>query len=854
MSAFRLVKNIDPLTVSVVTGGLVPRGAYNAGTDYAVGDQVSYNGSSYVMYVDAAAGTLPTDTTKWSVLASKGDTGATGATGAPGLVQTIVAGSNVSVDSTDPANPVVSATGAVSSITGTANQVLANGTSGSPQTGAVTLTLPQNIHSGATPVFDGVQANGSAGLQLKNNTGTTVLDLGAGGGTGATFAGGVIIQSLTASRGVYTGSGGLLQTTSNWAYDGVHMQFASNRMTIANDDGTNYALTLNHTGGTVGRNGLLINSSGTSTTTNVLKVDTGTITNAMLIYGSGNVGFGTTPSSQYRVLTTNTATNANTGSFQASGSVTVTDGTTRTTIGSALSLNVITTTADASNNAYALSASITGSYSAAGISNSGILMAGYFDGRINTASHAGTIASTHGLYVLHGASSASTGAGTLTSVYGQRIIADFSNPVTLTISTSFALSITGSGSTSYPANTWGVYESYATAASAANYFASQVLVGTTTRNVAKLLVRGTGTTSSTVGFRVEDSAGTQIMQVFDNQTTRIDTRLAVNANPNTSPATTATFYTQRSDSALITSSVFAARVNHDVTAGSNAGTFPSAVRFDINANSGASTIGYVGAAVFNAQGTNGHTGTITSMVGAETNVRINSQANITNSTGGVFKAGFFGANGTGTINANIGGLFAASSEDGASSSAIVNANTAGRFETRAPLGGITTNYGVRVITPSASATRTIATNYGIHIGTQTATGITTAYGIFFEGTNSSVSDGIAFRNGGIELYPAGADILRLGSGDSFQLEAANIITDTTTGTKIATGTTQKLGFWNATPVVQNTGWSTTNVVTDKSFDANATTLDEVADVLGTLIETLKTYGVLGEPYRNLPVT
>jgi hypothetical protein len=52
----------------------------------------------------------------------KGDTGATGATGAagakgdkgdtgnPGVVQSIVAGTNVSVNSTDPANPVISAT------------------------------------------------------------------------------------------------------------------------------------------------------------------------------------------------------------------------------------------------------------------------------------------------------------------------------------------------------------------------------------------------------------------------------------------------------------------------------------------------------------------------------------------------------------------------------------------------------------------------------------------------------------------------------------------------------------------------------------------------------------------------
>lgn len=82
--SFHIVKLTDPLNPTIITGGLVPRGAYNAGTDYAVGDSVDYNGSSYVMYVDAGAGTLPTDTTKWQVLANKGSTGATGATGATG--------------------------------------------------------------------------------------------------------------------------------------------------------------------------------------------------------------------------------------------------------------------------------------------------------------------------------------------------------------------------------------------------------------------------------------------------------------------------------------------------------------------------------------------------------------------------------------------------------------------------------------------------------------------------------------------------------------------------------------------------------------------------------------------------
>jgi hypothetical protein len=80
---------------------------------------------------------------------------------------------------------------------------------------------------------------------------------------------------------------------------------------------------------------------------------------------------------------------------------------------------------------------------------------------------------------------------------------------------------------------------------------------------------------------------------------------------------------------------------------------------------------------------------------------------------------------------------------------------------------------------------------------------------------------------------------------SIAANGRDFVLDTTTGTKIGTLGTQKLGFWNATPVVQSTGWTTSNVTTDKVLNANSTTLDELADVVGTLIEQLKTYGLLG---------
>jgi hypothetical protein len=40
------------------------------------------------------------------------------------------------------------------------------------------------------------------------------------------------------------------------------------------------------------------------------------------------------------------------------------------------------------------------------------------------------------------------------------------------------------------------------------------------------------------------------------------------------------------------------------------------------------------------------------------------------------------------------------------------------------------------------------------------------------------------------------------TGNKSLADAANIVLGTTTGSKIGTATTQKLGFWNATPIVQ----------------------------------------------------
>lgn len=53
----------------------------------------------------------------------------------------------------------------------------------------------------------------------------------------------------------------------------------------------------------------------------------------------------------------------------------------------------------------------------------------------------------------------------------------------------------------------------------------------------------------------------------------------------------------------------------------------------------------------------------------------------------------------------------------------------------------------------------------------------------------------------------------------------------------------KIGFYGATPVVRPAAYTPTNVSTDRSFDADSTTIAELADVLGTLIADIQSLGL-----------
>jgi hypothetical protein len=54
-----------------------------------------------------------------------------------------------------------------------------------------------------------------------------------------------------------------------------------------------------------------------------------------------------------------------------------------------------------------------------------------------------------------------------------------------------------------------------------------------------------------------------------------------------------------------------------------------------------------------------------------------------------------------------------------------------------------------------------------------------------------------------------------------------------------------IGFFGVTAAARDTGWTLSNVGTDRTFDADSLTLDELADVVGTVVNRLIAFGLFG---------
>lgn len=230
-------------------------------------------------------------------------------------------------------------------------------------------------------------------------------------------------------------------------------------------------------------------------------------------------------------------------------------------------------------------------------------------------------------------------------------------------------------------------------------------------------------------------------------------------------------------------------------------------------------------------------------------------------TASVMYGGFMEVQGTSTGTVSFAaGLVGSLSQSGAGTMSFVYG-----VQSSASVGSggtITTRYGLQVDNPSGAGT--VGTNYAVHVDNQTKG--STNRGIYFDGggLNNSIE-----WSGDTNIYRSYASGLAtdddfylsvdgkslfLGAGFDLQLihNGTNSLINNFTGElridgSAATGVRLmgSLGFFNTLPVAQNTGWSVTNVTTDRVYDANSTSLDEIADVLGTLINQLKTYGLIG---------
>lgn len=155
-------------------------------------------------------------------------------------------------------------------------------------------------------------------------------------------------------------------------------------------------------------------------------------------------------------------------------------------------------------------------------------------------------------------------------------------------------------------------------------------------------------------------------------------------------------------------------------------------------------------------------------------------------------------------------------------------------------------------TAFSSGSRAALLAYAAETWTDTAQGTYLAYSTTINGSTTLSeklridNDGNVLigttTNGGFKLDVNGTF---RSQGDVTIADAKNIILNTTTGTKIGTATTQKIGFWNAAPIIQ----PTTAISTSITFTANTGTAINSASTFGgytiiQVIQALKNLGII----------
>jgi hypothetical protein len=168
-------------------------------------------------------------------------------------------------------------------------------------------------------------------------------------------------------------------------------------------------------------------------------------------------------------------------------------------------------------------------------------------------------------------------------------------------------------------------------------------------------------------------------------------------------------------------------------------------------------------------------------------------------------------------------------------------------------GNITTHYGIHIDAPSLSSTGVVTTGYALVTASgagNTGLGTLTPTAVLHlkAGTATASTAPLKFTSG-TNLTTAEAGAVEFTTDDFFatittgSARKAFVLDDGArlTSGKIPIATTNG----RLVDLTASSAYTPTNVTTDRTYDANATTVDELADVIGTVIADLQAKGILG---------
>jgi len=124
----------------------------------------------------------------------------------------------------------------------------------------------------------------------------------------------------------------------------------------------------------------------------------------------------------------------------------------------------------------------------------------------------------------------------------------------------------------------------------------------------------------------------------------------------------------------------------------------------------------------------------------------------------------------------------------------------------------------------------------------------TSAGLAAEWSNAANLSRISWLNGNMTFECGTVQVLKMEATQFTVADAVHLILGTTTGTKIGTSTSQKLGFYNATPVAQQ---ATTGTTAGWTIGAGSNGLKDTSTFTGNTGSTAYTVGDIVLALKNL---